>query len=938
MTQSLWRQRLILLFHNLWNIPTPFSRAFRTVVLILTEGLFLISFLPAQILAQETLKSEQKITLSEDDLLLCQVRLGGSVLTSDMVTYSNPSGFFLPLGEMSRQLELGITVDLAHRHADGFVARPPQKFMLDMTSEAVSVSGKAYRYDPSLVVAMQDDIYVESKLLGEWVAMRIDANRLDATVDIRPFEPLPLQERMARSQRGSNTWGYGSFNDPGFPLLDTPYRFLDGPSIDFSLSSSLSGEPEKNISLGNSNFHTRISGDLLWMNGQLDLSGQIASPGKSVIGIGNGNLVLERVNPSGGILTILDARRVAVGDIGPSSLPLIGSSVGAGIIISSYPLNQLSFFDLLTLRGFLADGWDVELFNNGNLLDYRHSNPLENYAFVDIPLRYGLNELQLVFNGPMGKRRVETHIYNVGSNMSKPGSWSYQMTATNASLPSMLASPISATPAPLITWKSTLGVNKWLTASNYFASALIDNERQSLAGAGFSGYLKMIQLDVQVARNLATSQWARQASGLSRFGPLSLSVQLQDYDKEWHTTTGPASYLRKWDVRIDGLHPFFFLRNSPFSMTFAQTEYDALRTSKSATMTNSNQTLGINHTHTITAERTQDSEAESDVISGTSYASMTHRNLSVRAEIDYQLHPERVINTFGTTCQLRLPHELQLFNHIAYSPLSKALTTSLGLNHTFSAFALGVTGNYTVGEAWNVGIQLSTNLSREPQQGQWNLNGSLNSNQAGVSAQAYLDSNRNRQWDSGEPPIKDVEFFVNQQSHKPLSDENGMAFLQGISPNNLTDIAISPSTLTELLWVPADKGVRVVPRPGYPVAVNFPVWVIGEVSGTIYRKKNSIEELASGINIEAVDKTGTVVTKARSEFDGVYILKALPSGEYTVRVSPEQAEKLGCTAPSRAVSIPLEGAFIDNVNLVLDDIVVDSFGDVIVEPKSLPVK
>ncbi|ACF43550.1 MAG: carboxypeptidase regulatory-like domain-containing protein [Pelodictyon phaeoclathratiforme] len=871
---------------------------------------------------EEKRTAESPTALSEDDLLLCVVRLGGATLSGNLVTYSAPPGLFLPLGELSRSLELGITVDPAKGVGSGHVALPSQSFMLDMAKSSIIVDGNTYRYDPKLVVALTDDIYVESRLLAEWFAMRIDANRLDAAVDIRPFEPLPIQQRMARSQRGSNTWGYGSYNDPGYPLLNTPFRLLAGPSIDISLSSSLTGEGTANITPGNSSFYTRLSGDLLWMSGRLDLSGHIAGAGKSIIGVDNGTMILERTSPTGGILGVLDARKIAIGDIQPETLPLIGNSVGTGIMVSSYPINQSSFFDKLTLNGFLAKGWDVELFSNANLLDYRPSNPRESYSFADIPLIYGLNELRLVFHGPQGEQRVERHIYNVGRNMIEPGSWNYQITATNATQRSLLASP-DGDPAPLMTWKSTLGVNKWLTATNYLASALIDDERQTFAGAGFSGYLKMIQLDLQIARNLATSRLARQAGIQTRFGPLTLSVLMQEYDKDWHTTTGTLSYLKKEDIRIDGLNPFFFLTNSRFSMTLAQTEFDELRKSKSATMTSSNRTWGIDHTHTVTLERMLDGDTESDALSGSSYASMTRQNLSLRAEIGYQLLPERVISTVGGTCELRLKHEWLLLNSITYTPLGKTLTASTGLNHTFKKMAMGVTGNYTSGGAWGIGIQLSTNLSHEPKSGQWNIDGSLSSQQAGISAQAYLDKNRNRELDPDEPEIKDAGFFVNQQSNPALTDAKGIAFIQGISPNILTDITISPSTLKELLWVPADKGVRVVPRPGYPLPVKFPVWVTGEVSGTVFNKKEGIEEPASGITIEAVDKEGKVAGKARSEYDGVYILGALPTGNYTLRVSPEQAAKLGTTAPFKELVIPAEGAYIDNINLVLEPLTVE---------------
>ena len=399
-----------------------------------------------------------RTVLNDDDLLLCLVRLGYTTLAGDLATYMTPRGLFLPLGEVSRLLELGITVDASKGTGSGFVATSSTPFVLDIATGAIIVSGHAQRYDPALVSLLPDDIYVESRLLAEWLGMRIDANRFDAVVDIRPFEPLPMQQRMVRTARGSNRWGYGSYNDPGYPFLETPYQLFAYPGVDLSLASFMTGDRENRVTSGGTRYYSRISGDILLMSGQFDFSGQIATPGKSFFSLDNGGLILHRENPSGDLLGVLGGRTVAIGDIQKSSLPLIGSTGGPGVMISSYPLTHSALFDKVTLTGFLAKGWDVELYNNGSLLDYRPSTTAESYAFIDIPLVYGLNELKLIFHGPQGLRRVENYIYNVGSNMFEPGTWSYEATVTDPSRSSLLGSRTDKS-APLMTWKSTVGIN-----------------------------------------------------------------------------------------------------------------------------------------------------------------------------------------------------------------------------------------------------------------------------------------------------------------------------------------------------------------------------------------------------------------------------------------------------------------------------------------------
>ncbi len=353
----------------------------------------------APLSAVPAINPQPDIVLSEDDLLLCLLQIDKINLNVMLAIYAKPSGAFIPLSQISQLLEFGIKTDTAKGTADGYVARPGQSFVLDMKERNVLVSGKRYDYDPAKVVRMPDDIYVESKLLSQWLSMRIESNRFEAVVNVIPFEPIPLQERLARERRGSNTWGYGQYSSAGYPFVKTPYRLVDWPSVDLTLStqkgslnagssSGAAGSYTGSSSGISTSYYLNMTGDLLWMNTKFDLGGSFFGESSSSQSNG-GNLIMERVDPAGNLLGPLGARRLSIGNINPLALPLLAQNSGNGVMISSYPVNQASLFDKVSLKGYLADGWDVELYRNGSLLDYRPSNPEHAYAFVDIPLVYG---------------------------------------------------------------------------------------------------------------------------------------------------------------------------------------------------------------------------------------------------------------------------------------------------------------------------------------------------------------------------------------------------------------------------------------------------------------------------------------------------------------------------------------------------------------------
>lgn len=109
---------------------------------------------------------------------------------------------------------------------------------------------------------------------------------------------------------------------------------------------------KKSIETSENRFSSRISGDLLWMNAQLDLSGVIDGESRPFVSIDNGRLLLEQVSPDGDLLGPLGATKVAIGDIHPASLPGAGNISGPGLMVSSYPVQRSQDFDTVTLRVF----------------------------------------------------------------------------------------------------------------------------------------------------------------------------------------------------------------------------------------------------------------------------------------------------------------------------------------------------------------------------------------------------------------------------------------------------------------------------------------------------------------------------------------------------------------------------------------------------------
>ena len=131
-------------------------------------------------------------------------------------------------------------------------------------------------------------------------------------------------------------------------------------------------------------------------------------------------------------------------------------------------------------------------------------------------------------------------------------------------------------------------------------------------------------------------------------------------------------------------------------------------------------------------------------------------------------------------------------------------------------------------------------------------------------------------------------------------------------------VTVAPETIENPLWTVAVDGVTVVPRPGRPIHLDFPILVSGEVDGTVYLERDGQQYGAGRVVVELVDRQGEIINTTQTAFDGFYVLSNIPFGEYRLRVSEEQLTRLGQqTSTIDGVIINQESLFQSGLNFVL---------------------
>lgn len=118
------------------------------------------------------------------------------------------------------------------------------------------------------------------------------------------------------------------------------------------------------------------------------------------------------------------------GDVTGFNSTLFNNSVsGRGAYASSFKDLVLSADKTIDINGPLSDGWQVELYQNNQLIEFRQSSIGGRYQFANVPVSYGLNTFKLVFYGPYGEILTEERNYYSGTSPVKTGEFGYVLNA-----------------------------------------------------------------------------------------------------------------------------------------------------------------------------------------------------------------------------------------------------------------------------------------------------------------------------------------------------------------------------------------------------------------------------------------------------------------------------------------------------------------------------
>ena len=849
-----------------------------------------------------------EVTLNDEDSLIVEVYIGRYNTTNNIEIYqNNGGGYFVPIGILSQILDFAIEVDGSK--ATGWFINEDRLVEIDASGGKFTLqTRKGKRQDnfpKSLIVEKYDDLYIDSSLFSKIFPIDIEVNYSDLVMRLITREKIAIESGLEREklrQRNKNK----KQQEKNFPLVKKPYKIYEHPFTDIDIDYDYNKDSDDN-------HNNRVAYSVLSQGDLGYLTSQLSAIGNSEDSLTSLRLNMGRKSYYGGLLGVLDAKSFSFGDITSTPVALTTSrDRGRGFTISNTNLNRADQFDSTSFIGDSTAGWEVEIYQNGVLLDYQIVESDGKYEFNDIPIFYGDNVFRIVSYGPQGQVREKIENILIDNSILSEGEFNYNVSLDQKSRSIFgidedyrIDDNDISNGALRMVANLDYGLNDRTTFNSSIVRTKLDDDKihnYYLAGVknSFSGFFTNTNVIYDVENDGIATQFLANTRlmGVNLRGEYSIFnnfiSEVENSPTGYVTSAQERQSLTKLD--IDGrLFKPLHLKSSGLSYRFSGELEKFKQNESSVNLSNRLSTsfyqMGL--TNNLNYSKYKTSLDAQEYIDGNFSIRSHYKKFSLRLSSDYEIKPDHNIEAISLRAQRQINHN----SNIRFS-LTKDLgeydATNLeaSLNKRFDQFTLST--NIGIDDKGNasLGTSLSISLGHEPRANRWKTQPVNMASEGAVSARAFLDSNYNEIYDDGEYIIPQATFIAKGKKYK--SNEDNLAFITKLNTDEPNNILIDTTSLENPFWIPKTEGYKVATREGSVVHLDFPISNTTEIDGTIYLTKSDTDTSTrlARINLELIDTKGNIIAKTKSQFDGFYIFEKIIPGEYFIQVAEQNLKKL----------------------------------------------
>ncbi|WP_339688557.1 carboxypeptidase regulatory-like domain-containing protein [uncultured Parasphingorhabdus sp.] len=845
------------------------------IIAISAASLFMAS--PAQAMADWT--------ANDDDALLFDLRSGNYRLGDGVRGYQTDNGICVDLADVIMAMDIPLRLDKKSRRATGWIFTENQTLTIDRDNEMVQKAGSPAKLRSGQIYDVPEGWCVDVKSLSEWFDVKFIPDLSNALLTLKSDTQLPFERALERKEQAAKIRPHKSFDLSGLPQSSEPYKFWRTPSVDAVVSAG-GLKDRRSGQKFDLRYELFASGEV----GKASFDARLSSDNKGVPE--NLRVRAYRTDPKGQLLGPLKATHFALGDVSTFSTPLVSQSVaGRGALVTNRPVERPDSFDRTSFRGELPNGWDAELYRNGQLLAFAENRTDGRYEFLDVPLLYGQNRIEVVLYGPQGQIRRDTKVIPVGLDSIPPRDTYYWAGIHEAGEDLIRLGEFL--PIRQAGWRGGVGVERGLNNKTSVAASLfslqIDGDRHNYLEGSVRRAVGPTLVELSASSNLGDGM-AFRGQLLGQLGNSYITAESIWTKDEYISDQIEEDISSRHSLAID--HSFKIgSKLVPFHI---DTQYETRSDGREILDVTGRMSFNLRYL-SLTGElnwekRFSDSGAGApDQLDARLLATGRIGKVRLRGEAVYRLAPEKRFERVDFTGEWRAGERSDWRAELGYDASLDRARAGIGIVRRFDRFSVTASAEAATDGSVAAGLNLAFSLGPDPRSGKFRLSSNKLANSGQALAIVYRDENRDGIRQAGEPLVENVELTAGQSVTLTATDTNGRAIIDNLLPFRPILIGIDSSSLSNPFVQPALPGVVITPRPGVAVTVELPLVSAGEVEGTLVRRGGGA---IAGVGMELVNGEGRVVRETQTEFDGFFLFDGVPYGIYTVRIAKLSAQAI----------------------------------------------
>lgn len=834
----------------------------------------------AALLSADIANAQKRIT--EEIVVTFEVR---RLVSEDLFVRYDGESLYLPLSRLFDILDMNVTIDQGSKQVSGFLFTPQDRFAIDYNLLIASVRSQELPLTRNMFIVTVTEFYLRLDQFERLFDLPMIFNFNELQIVLPLDENLPVFLRLKR-HRQHERLRRKSEAIRDVQALDFHRSIANGGSLDWQMSANLVGRQGHY-------FNTDIGGILLGG----DLVASVA--GNSYTGVDPDQLNYRWR------YSFLDnsyLSQVALGDI--FTVGALGRNLN-GVLVTNRPLVQRRFFQTVNITDQIGAGWEVELYVDNSLVDFTVTDAGGEYQF-NVDLIYGNSQITLKMYGPNGEIRTEHKYYLVPFNLIPKNVFEYSAAFGTSNVFGEEGRYAQAQTFYGISDRVTTGLSAEIpVGSTTDENPIVSGEIGIHVGGGLTAGASMspnnaIEANVAYTRSSLISLTA----GFKKFYPSPFRNPIHQEIRAVFSATAPL----KIKGRLIGLR---YLASYDQFAAFRSIQMNYGLTSM----------LGRLHINYLGRYRvSQYTNRSIDELVSRGFLSMRlYKWIRPQLRLTYN-HTFNEFEKYGIFLAKRIFKTGQVSFSFERNEAVGSSSFMITLN-LLSGFLNSTTRAISTERGLSIN-QLQRGSIRYDHNGKRIRFDRRNAVGYGSAViRPFLDDNYNGVMDTGEQWLPGIRARLNGASGIPSGGDK-LHYYDRLRPYDNYLVQIDQYSLDDPTLKPVHENYRVTLSPNIVTAINVPVVVTSEISGTINRQLPSGSELGvGGIKIQVMNLTSEALTEIISFNNGEFYYLGLTPGSYRAYVDPEQLAAYGYVAEPSYIEFIVEpsagGVSIENIKFLL---------------------